>query len=128
MTITPDPFRTQPVPDEPVSDRESAVLDERRNGPRISHKAAGQLVGWGNAGAVPCTVRDITQGGLYVHVRGESNLRVGDRYEVAVDDARTLSGSLSEGCYATVVRTELLPDGDGHMLGAGLRFDQPIVL
>ncbi|MCH7808487.1 MAG: PilZ domain-containing protein [Planctomycetes bacterium] len=128
MTITPDPFCTQTIPVEPVSNRESAVLDERRNAPRIPHQASARLVGWGNAGAVACTVRDITEGGLYVHVRCDSNLRVGDRYEVAVDDAQALYGALSEGCYATVVRTELLADGDGKMLGAGLRFDRPIVL
>ncbi len=128
MTITPDSFHTEPIPVEPVSNLESAVLDERRNAPRQSHQIAARLVGWGNAGAVACTVHDINQGGLYVHVEGESELCVGDRYEVAVDDARTLSGALSEGCYATVVRTELVAGGKEKMLGAGLRFDQPIVL
>ena len=128
MTITPDPFGTESLPVEPVSDRESAVLDERRNAPRVPEQASARLVGWGNAGAVACTVRDITEGGLYVYVRGDSSLRVGDRYEVAVDDPQAFSGALSAGCYATVVRTELLGDGDGKKLGAGLRFDRPIVL
>jgi hypothetical protein len=107
------------------------VVEERRESTRIQDKLAGQLVGLGCTRAVSCSIQNMAEGGIYVHVPADSGVGVGCRYELILDDEETppmLAGAMVGGCYATVVRTELLLDRPERMLGAGLRFDQPLML
>jgi len=97
-------------------------MDERRAAPRVRKRVTAQVIGVGAAGAFRCSTDDISENGLYVQLPLSTGLRVGQRCEVVLtDDAR-------EGHFATVVRTEPISKGPTPLVGAGLRFDQPLFL
>ncbi|MHC5109462.1 MAG: hypothetical protein ACYTHJ_06250 [Planctomycetota bacterium] len=110
------------------------AVETREVGVEASVKIAdASLIGWGGADPILCTVHDIGESGIFVRACDVPELCVGRRYEVVVSAAsdtdvvrRGLVESIGEGCYATVVRTELVEGG--NMIGAGLRFDQPLVI
>lgn len=74
-----------------------------------------------------CDVRDLSEGGMLVHVPLSYGLNVGQRCEVRFSGSGATMAS-QEAHYATVVRTEVTTEGDRRLLGAGLRFDQPLYL
>jgi len=97
-------------------------MDERRAVPRIRKRVSAKVIGVGATEVFRCTTNDINENGLYVEVPLSAGFRVGQRCEmVLTDDA-------GEGHYATVVRTEPIPQGQTPLVGAGLRFDQPLFL
>lgn len=82
-------------------------------------------------GAHCCVAEDLSASGVFVYVPADSGLAVGNRVEVTlggisgVGEASNLCG---EKRYATVVRTQECKEADRPLLGAGLRFDQPLFL
>lgn len=74
---------------------------------------------------------DLSEDGLFLHVPVSYGLTVGQRYEVVLGDEPGLgepSPLCGERRYATVVRTEPVHQGAARLVGAGLRFDQPLFL
>lgn len=114
--------------DAPVS---ATALEERRGTHRMSGKMPARLIGFGQSDAVQCFAKDISEGGLFVHVPMNSGISVGQRYEIELaggQDAPDLTASVGEGRYATVVRTERIAQGPQQAVGAGLRFDRPLMV
>jgi hypothetical protein len=97
-------------------------MDERRAVPRVRKRVTAKVLGVGAAEVFRCTTDDISENGLYVQLPLSSGLRVGQRCEIVLTD------DAGEGHYATVVRTEPIPQGPTPLVGAGLRFDQPLFL
>ena len=97
-------------------------MDERRAVPRVRKRVIAQVIGVGASEAFRCSTDDISENGLYVQLPLSSGLRVGQRCEIVLTD------DTDEGHYATVVRTEPIPQGPTPLVGAGLRFDQPLFL
>ena len=107
------------------------AVDDRRTTNRQRQRISARLVGWGGADEVPCTILDLAAGGAYVQAPRGCEVGLGYRYELVIEapaDSSEFTRALSEGCYATVVRTEVLPSGSANGIGAGLRFDQPLLL
>ena len=96
-------------------------MDERRSVPAFG-KIVATVIGIGATDVFRCTTDDISESGLYVQLPVSSGLRVGQRCEVVLPD------DSAEGLYATVVRTEPIAKGPSPLVGAGLRFDQPLFL
>lgn len=97
-------------------------MEERRALPRVRKRVSAKVISVDAAEVFRCTANDINENGLYVEVPLSSGFRVGQRCEVVLaDDA-------GEGLYATVVRTEPIAQGPTPLIGAGLRFDQPLFL
>ncbi len=97
-------------------------MDERRAVPRVRKQLTAKVIGVGAAEVFRCSTNDISENGLYIQLPLSSGLRVGQRCEVVLaDDA-------DQGLYATVVRTEPIALGSTPLVGAGLRFDQPLYL
>lgn len=97
-------------------------MDERRAVPRIRKRVTAKVISTDAAEAFRFTTNDINENGLYMEVPLTAGFRVGQRCEVVLsDDAR-------ESIYATVVRTEPLAKGPTPLIGAGLRFDQPMFI
>ena len=116
---------------DPIQADAAAVMEERRSAMRVPHQLAVRLAGAGSTTEIPCTVRNVAEGGLYVQAPADSGLEVGRRYEIVLNDESApdeLASAMLEGCYATAVRTEPLRDALGKQVGAGLRFDQPLML
>ena len=97
-------------------------MDERRSTPRFRKRLTAKIIGVGAAEVFRCTTEDISDNGLYVQVPLASGLRVGQRCEVVLPD------DVGESHYATVVRTEPIAKAPDPIVGAGLRFDQPLFL
>ena len=97
-------------------------MDERRSTPRFPRRVTAKVIGVGAAEVFRCTTEDISENGLYVQVPLASGLRVGQRCEVMLSDDG------GESHYATVVRTEPIAKAPNPIVGAGLRFDQPLFL
>jgi len=95
-------------------------MDERRALPRIRKRVNAKVIGVGAAEVFRCTTNDFNENGLYVEVPLSAGFRVGQRCEVVLTDGA------GEGLYATVVRTEPIAQGPTPLIGAGLRFDQPL--
>jgi len=107
------------------------AVDERRTSARVRRGFPIKVTSLGHNLAHPCHAEDLSEGGLFVRVPTESGLTVGQRCELTFDDkagAPDLPNLGGETCYATVVRTKLLKDGAKPVIGAGLRFDQPLYL
>lgn len=114
----------------PHANGATAIVDDRRSQQRIPAKLTTSLVGLHCDKTIECTVCDVSESGLFLHAAASSGIRVGQRFEVSVDGGAPLVGlasSLRDGCYATVVRTAQGSSVPQHMLGAGLRFDQPLL-
>jgi len=95
-------------------------MDERRAAPRVRKRVTAKVIGVGAAEVFRCTTNDINENGLYVEVPLSAGFRVGQRCEVVLTD------DAGEGLYATVIRTEPIAKGPTPLIGAGLRFDQPL--
>ncbi len=108
-----------------------ALIDERRNTPRLHESLCLQLTGIGCPKEHGCTATDIGENGLYVEMAADCGVDVGQRCELhfpEVTKASQLSEVAGESRYATVVRTELLKHGASKLVGVGLRFDRPMYL
>jgi hypothetical protein len=131
MLPTPHSTDTQTATIDPTKADAATVLEERRGSPRVQEELPAQLIGLGCTRAVSCAIQNVAEGGLYVLAPAESGLGVGRRYEVVLNEETVpapLAGAMIGGCYATVVRTELLLDAPERLIGAGMRFDQPLML
>lgn len=109
----------------------SAVIDERRNAPRLHESLPMRLTGVGCSKEHGCTTTDIGESGLYVKMAGDCGVDVGQRCELHFPEetkGSQLSEVAGESRYATVVRTELLKHGADKLVGVGLRFDRPMYL
>ena len=112
-------------------DEERPTYEERRTSERNCRKLVARLAGLRGRAEVRCPAENISENGMYVRVPMGCGLAVGERYEVALAEESSPSQSdnlIGEGCYATVVRTERLERESGDLVGAGLRFDQPLFL
>lgn len=114
-SITQDPVNHQQVNQPPG-------MDERRAVPRVRKRLTAKVIGVGASEVFRCSTDDISENGLYVEVPLSAGLRVGQRCEVVLTD------DAGEGLYATVVRTEPIAQVPTPLVGAGLRFDQPLFL
>ncbi len=106
-----------------------ALEEERRASPRLLKALPAQLLGATQQDAVCCFTKDWSEGGMYVVAKPGCALAVGKRYELLFppEVATQMPGRVPvDGCFATVVRTEMVSHGDGPALGAGMRFDQPL--
>lgn len=118
------------IADMPVMNADTAVV-ERRIAKRLRTKLAMSLTPLGGVGVHDCCAEDVSAGGLFVCLPADYALSVGQRVEVILQNAAAshLSpGFTGEVCYATVVRTQRLADRTEAVMGAGLRFDQPLFL
>ncbi len=109
----------------------SAVAEERRDTERTAVAVSVRLVGLGNTVAVACSAADVSEGGMCLRAPVESGLQVGQRCELTVAagvDSTGLTSALAGQHFATVVRTERVIVGASPMIGAGVRFDQPLFL
>lgn len=97
-------------------------MDERRAVPRVRKRFTAKVIGVGAAELFRCSTDNISENGLYVEVPLAAGLRVGQRCEVVLTD------DSGEAHYATVVRTEPIVQAPTPLVGAGLRFDQPLFL
>jgi hypothetical protein len=107
------------------------LADERRVAPRLKRPLFAELRPLGLNQAHRCSIGDISEGGLFVCAPLSYGLNVGQRCEVQFSALGGRDPSLcpTDGpCYATVVRTEVIAEGSKKLLGAGLRFDQPLFL
>ena len=107
------------------------LLEERRAAQRVCRQFKTRLLPCTGNGTVVCTTSDLCEGGLYVQFPTDSGVTVGQRYEVMLEDeseAPDLAWCLTGGCYATIVRTEQRERDDAAVVGAGMRFDQPLML
>ena len=125
MSMTPESLENAAVVDMP----NAGVAQEQRSSTRISSPTNAQLVGWGGCDPIPCVIENLAEGGMFVHANDVPELCVGRRYEVIVDtESKTnLVDLIGEGCYATVIRTQVVSNEGSTKIGAGLRFDQPLL-
>ena len=116
----------------PSSDSAGApTVEERRASPRIRRKLRVNLRGLGGAQTLCCTLENINEGGLFVRVPQNHELRLGQRCELGFDgaaDSPGLSSLAGLTLYATIVRTESAGSESNPTLGVGVRFDQPLFL
>lgn len=107
----------------------SAAVDERRATSRFESVVTINLTSMGSSDVHHCAVEDVSEDGLFVLVPAQCGLMVGNRVEVVfanVAQAPSLSMLAGESCFATVVRTAALEHNSPELVGAGLRFDQPL--
>ena len=102
--------------------RQPPGMDERRAAPRVRKRVTAQVIGVGASEVFRCMTEDFSENGLYVQAPLSSGLRVGQRCEIVLTD------DANEALYATVIRTEPIAKGPTALVGAGLRFDQPLFL
>lgn len=130
MSMSPDAKVARVLTTQSVT-QTAVVEEERRLAGRVAVRASVQLLGMGGAECVPCTVSDISEWGLFVQVPRGAGLQVGQRYEVTVPAKSVppeLAGLRAEGAYATVVRTgRVAAELPNALIGAGMRFDQPLI-
>ena len=106
------------------------AIDEQRLAGRDPHRLPMRLTAVGCATSLSCVSENISEGGCFTHLPAGAGLSVGQRCEVefspdATSSAAHLAGEVH---YATVIRTNSIIKKDGSVLGAGLRFDQPLFL
>ena len=110
----------------------TALADDRRTNMRLRRKMVADLLDLpGRDEIAPCITEDISEEGLLVHVPVSYGMMVGQRCEVLLRDEPGLgdpSPLCGERRYATVVRTAPISNSPTPMVGAGLRFDQPLFL
>ncbi|MDO8630579.1 MAG: PilZ domain-containing protein [Phycisphaerales bacterium] len=107
------------------------LVDERRVTPRRRPPLSAEVRPLGLVESHRCSIDDISEGGLFVCVPLSFGLNVGQRCEVLLSTLVAADSPLcptDDPCYATVIRTEVIHQGSKKLLGAGLRFDQPLFL
>lgn len=115
----------------PVLPGSSSTADDRRGANRAAKNVQITLSALGWTERQTCMTDDLSEGGLFVRVPVACGLAVGQRCEVGfgdVADGVGLSSVAGEIRYATVIRTHAVPQDTGDLIGAGLRFDQPLFL
>lgn len=106
-----------------------AVDQERRDAERLRRKLEVMVRPVGFSEAVVGRARDLSEGGMYLLLQAPAALSVGQRCELELVPNGDAPDHVCGEChYATVVRTEPVTYGESCMLGAGLRFDQPLFL
>jgi len=129
MSSAPDPIDAF-ITSRAITAPSEILTEERRASERVPLRASVRLVGLGGGKPLPCTVADASAWGLFVHAPAAAGLKVGQRYEVTVsprDATPELAGLRGEGTYATVVRTGRVSESPLSLIGAGMRFDQPLL-
>lgn len=115
-----------------IGESSAAAVEERREATRMTRMAPAKLLIREGAEPIACMIHDIGESGLFLHAPASSGIGVGQRYEVVLDSGEdaclALADAFSCGCYATVVRTTGVEDATEQSIGAGLRFDQPLIL
>jgi len=106
------------------------TVEERRTSMRLPKRMIARLQGAGRNEVQCCTTEDVSEGGLYLCVPCEVGLCVGQRCELVLveDDASDSSALTDEPIFATVMRTNVVVQGGRRLIGAGMRFDQPLYL
>ena len=130
MLAPVDQYSTTKADAPDVLPTSSTAIDERRASGRIHARVLVKLIGFGRTDSMSCEAVNVGEGGFCVDGPDASGLSVGDRYEVVLQDdtgMNELASLLSDGVYATVVRTTAAPTMDGVGVRAGLRFDQPLM-
>ncbi len=130
MPTTTVPF-SQQVIESGTASADSIGFDERRCHMRGGLALGVKMVGSGCNDVGGCTVRNISEGGLFLHAPIDSGLTVGQRFElVSSQEEASQDSSIPEvdGWFATVVRTGPIVEADSTSLGVGVRFDQPVFL
>ncbi len=127
--ITPTKFDNAPTATVDAIAPAGAAIDERRTAKRLVRELSVNLTGMGCTEGHRCTADDISESGVYLRVPKGYDLVVGQRCEVSfgsVAASAELSCLTGATCYATVVRTRRDLGGARQVMGAGLRFDQPL--
>lgn len=122
--------RSGAVQDTPIAVAPVPHSEERRASQRTPKNLMASVQSLGRGEVYNGPADDVSEGGLYVRVPLSQGLAVGQRCEVRLSDPAGSAqlGLAGEGCYATVVRTEVITSGSQKLLGAGMRFDQPLFL
>jgi len=105
------------------------VVDDRRDAARVLRKLQVTVTPLGYAAPIVGRSRDVSEGGMYLMMPMSAAVCVGQRCEVELgpDEGVSPQPCVGPDCrYATIVRTHPITHGEAQMLGAGLRFDQPI--
>lgn len=103
--------------------------DDRRCFPRMSRSFVTTIIELGSSEIHNCSVRDISESGLFARVPTGYDVCVGRRCEVTIteeNNAEHPSNVIAESLYATIVRTERVELETETVVGVGLRFDQPL--
>jgi hypothetical protein len=113
--------------------RGGVLVEDRRFAQRVQKRLTAHVVGFASAAdrTLACPVADISEGGLFLCVPGDAKVTVGQRCEVVLKPQSAPGDSpdcAGEPVFATVVRTAPVSQGTAKLIGAGLRFDQPIYL
>ena len=125
-TLLPPP----PVVAAPVRTH-SWVEADRRVACRLPKRLYARMTPMGASSPISGKTENLGECGFFVLVANQGTLTVGQRCEIELidEDGETpLACMPADGCYATVVRTEIISSREGRCLGAGLRFDQPLFL
>lgn len=109
-----------PSPFELFEDRRAAVRQERAVTVHLL-RDDGALIG-------PCRTNNVSLHGLHLTVPVGYGVAVGQRYEVRINAGDGPSHDVVDTAYATIVRTQVVTDGDHHCVHVGLRLDQPVYL
>lgn len=110
---------------------QSWVEADRRVASRMPRRLYARMTPLGASSSISGKTENLGECGFFVLVANQGTLTVGQRCEVELidEDGETpLSCMPADGCYATVIRTEIISSREGRCLGAGLRFDQPLFL
>jgi len=103
------------------------LMEDRRVSTRERKNLTTQLTDVGGTEVIRCPALDVSPGGVFVQAPFGSGVAVGKRYEVVLADSEC-GTPLADTCYATVVRTEVPSPDRPQIIGAGMRFDQPLFL
>lgn len=109
----------------------SWIEADRRVGERTPRRLYARMKPLGASAPISGKTENLGECGFFVLVANQGRLTVGQRCEIELidEDGETrLACMPPDGCYATVVRTEIITSREGRCLGAGLRFDQPLFL
>ena len=109
----------------------SWIEGDRRVARRLPRRLYARMTPLGASTPISGKTENLGECGFFVLVANQGTLTVGQRCEIELidEDGETpLSCMPTDGCYATVIRTEIITSREGRCLGAGLRFDQPLFL
>lgn len=104
---------------------------ERREAERLARELSVNIKPLGFVEPIVGRTCDISEGGMFFLVPSSKAIAVGQRCELALFDEaaqKPIADIDSGGYFGTVIRTHPVTHGESQMLGAGVRFDQPIFL
>jgi hypothetical protein len=102
------------------------ATEERRADERQPRKFSMKITPVGGTRSLECTSENVSEGGCFTSLPSDAGFCVGQRCELEFLPEGETADLAGEVYYATVVRTESMPHGADPVLGAGLRFDQPL--